>query len=79
MHFHFRSTELSVWLFNMLPQYQMANIFNYSEAIDLLNKSTYSNAPQSHNFVSFHVRKRSFVLSVQAITFVIDEKTSCPP
>lgn len=47
-------------VFNMLPQ--MTSHFNYSEAIDLLNKLTYSNLRQSHNsLLPYNVRSGSSV------------------
>lgn len=76
--FHLQSSLFHFSVFNMLPQRQMANHFNYSEAIDLLNKLTYSNLLQSHNSsLLYNVRNRSSVLWVQAITFGTDEKTFC--
>lgn len=53
MQYCFWSTGFTVQLFSSFDtswlQHRMANHFNYSEAIDLLNELTYSSGPQSHN------------------------------
>lgn len=58
--FALQSSLFHFFGFNMLPQHQMANHFNYSETIDLLNKLTYSNVLQLHNSSTvYNVSNRS--------------------